>query len=430
MTDLLGVAPAQHPVDVQSIGDIIDRRLVRAVYQPLVHLSTRETVGYEALARGPVGTAFENPMVMLDAARAVGRLPELDWACRGAAVRGALIGGLRPPFTLFVNAEPDTIGTPCPDELVPLLATAESELRVVMEFTERALARDPSGLLAAVGSVRNAGWGIALDDVGAEPASLALLPFLHPDVVKLDLRLVQARTDAEIASIANAVRAHAERTGAVILAEGIETEEQAQTAIVLGATYGQGWLFGRPGALPVTSVVPSDPFPLLPAEVDHGRATPFDIVAATRPTVRVAKRLLIPMSRHLEDQALAGGNPSVLLGCFQQERFYTDNTRRRFDRLAETTALAAALGAGLELGPTSVVRSANLSPFDPLIDEWNVIVVGPFFAAALVAQDIGDEGPDMERRFDFAITHDRPLVLAAARAALHRITVGTGLVGK
>ncbi len=422
MTDLLG-AEIPHPrSDELTIEAVIDRRLVRAVYQPLVHLATRETVGYEALARGPVGTPFENPMTMLDQARAAGRLPELDWACRAAAVRGALIGGLRPPFTLFINAEPDTIGTPCPDELAPLLATAESELRVVTEFTERALARNPSGLLAAAGGARRVGWGVALDDVGAEPASLALLPFLHPDVIKLDLRLVQARTDGEIAAIANAVRAHAERTGAVILAEGIETEEQAQTAVVLGAAYGQGWLFGRPGPLPVLSVVPAQPFPLLAVEQDHGRATPFEVVVAARTTERIAKRLLIPMSHHLEDQARAGGEPAVVLACFQHERFYTAGTRQRFDRLAGATALAAALGEGLDLGPDSAVRSVDLSPFDALVDEWNVIVVGPFFAAALVARDLGDGGPDSERRFDFVITHDRALVLAAARAALHRIT--------
>ena len=263
--------------------------------------------------------------------------------------------------------------------------------------------------------------------MGAEAASLALLPFLHPDVIKLDLRLVQARTDSEIAAIANAVRAHAERTGAVVLAEGIETEDQALTALVLGATYGQGWLFGRPGPLPVSSLVPSEPFPLLTAEKDHGRATPFEVVAAARSTERIAKRLLLPMSHHLEDQARAGGEPAVVLGCFQHERFYTPATRRRYDTLAGATALAGALGVGLDLGSDSAVRSANLSPFDPLCDEWNVIVVGPFFAAALVARDLGDDGPDSERRFDFAITHDRSLVLAAARAALQRVTASEGL---
>ena len=77
--------------------------------------------------------------------------------------------------------------------------------------------------------------------------SLAFLPLLRPDVVKLDLRLVQERPGPAIAEIMNAVNAHAERTGAVVLAEGIETEEHLVMARALGATLGQGWLFGRPG---------------------------------------------------------------------------------------------------------------------------------------------------------------------------------------
>ena len=77
--------------------------------------------------------------------------------------------------------------------------------------------------------------------------SLAFLPLLAPDVVKLDLRLVQERPGPAIAEIMNAVNADAERTGAVVLAEGIETEEHLVMARALGATLGQGWLFGRPG---------------------------------------------------------------------------------------------------------------------------------------------------------------------------------------
>jgi EAL domain-containing protein (putative c-di-GMP-specific phosphodiesterase class I) len=64
---------------------------------------------------------------------------------------------------------------------------------------------------------------VALDDVGAAPASLAVLPFVRPDLIKLDMRLLQGRTTAEAAHIVNTVRAQAERTDALVIAEGIET---------------------------------------------------------------------------------------------------------------------------------------------------------------------------------------------------------------
>jgi EAL domain-containing protein (putative c-di-GMP-specific phosphodiesterase class I) len=76
--------------------------------------------------------------------------------------------------------------------------------------------------------------------------SLAFLPLLSPDVVKLDLRLVQARASTDVAEIVNAVADHRERTGAVVLAEGIETAAQLAALRELGAELGQGYFLGRP----------------------------------------------------------------------------------------------------------------------------------------------------------------------------------------
>src|SRR3712207_2307682 len=120
-----------------------------------------------------------------------------------------------------------------------------------MEITERAIAARPAELLRTVERVRELGWAIAVDDVGAESMSLAFLPLLCPDVVKLDLRLVQERPGPAVAEIMNAVNAYAERSGAVVLAEGVEHEGHLEAARGLGATLGQGWLFGRPAPGPV-----------------------------------------------------------------------------------------------------------------------------------------------------------------------------------
>lgn len=80
-------------------------------------------------------------------------------------------------------------------------------MSVFVEFTERALLDDPAVVLMALARVRSLGFGVAIDDLGADPASLALLPFMEPDVIKLDLHLVQQRADDEIAAIVTAVRA-------------------------------------------------------------------------------------------------------------------------------------------------------------------------------------------------------------------------------
>jgi DICT domain-containing protein len=67
------------------------------------------------------------------------------------------------------------------------------------------------------------------------------------------------------------------------------------------------------------------------------------------------------------------------------------------------------------------VRGVHLAADEALRDEWNVTVLGPHFGAAFVARDLGDSGPDHERRFDFAMTHDRELVTEVARSLMRRL---------
>jgi DICT domain-containing protein len=108
----------------------------------------------------------------------------------------------------------------------------------------------------------------------------------------------------------------------------------------------------------------------------------------------------------------------VLLACFQDGRYFTGPSAERFARIAGHSPLVASFGAGLSDEPAPGVRGASLSDGDPLLGEWNVIVVGPHRAAALVARDVGEHTRDGERQFDFALTHDRSLVVEAARSLL------------
>ena len=398
-----------------GVGDVLSQDALRSVYQPLVRLEDGSVVGFEALTRGPAGHRLESPMDLLDQARTEGLLGELDWACRASALRGAAASRLDPRLSWFVNVEPESLAIPCPPQHLSTMTECSAGLRIVVELTERALVQDPGLLLNAVERVRELGCGVALDDVGAEPASLALLPFVRPDVVKLDMRLVTQHMAREVAAVSSAVRAHAEATGAAILAEGIETEQDVFVARALGATHGQGWYFGRPGALP-EQVEMATPLPMIGAPAACATRTPFEIVSDAKPTSVVEKRLLRPISRHLEDQAYVGGVPTVILACFQHAEYFTPRIAERYGQLASATAFTAALGVELEPDPAPGVRGAVLASDDRLRDEWNVLVVGPHYAGALVARDLGDTGPDQERRFEYAVTHDREVILEASRS--------------
>lgn len=401
---------------------ILAEGLVTPVFQPIVSLDTDGCVGYEALARGPVGSVLERPDHLFAAADAAGFTVELDWLCRARAVEAALNVGLDRRHHLFLNCEPAAIGTECPARHAEIWARAQDELELVLEITERAVTGRPAELSGAVAAHRSAGRGIALDDLGADVRSLALLPLIGPDVIKLDLRLVQDRPSADQAAIVAAVAAESERTGAAVLAEGIETDEHLAVARALGATLGQGFRWGRPAPL----VLPRAPAaagwrrPAVAPAASGGR-TPFEVVAAVCPTAQATKSLLLPMSLHLENRALRIGEGAVLLAAFQDARHFTARTAARYRTLHRGASLVAALGVGLEPEPVEGVRGASIPNDDRLAGEWSVVVVAPHFAGALVAQDLGDDGADGDRRFLFATTYRRDLVIEAARRLLERV---------
>jgi EAL domain-containing protein (putative c-di-GMP-specific phosphodiesterase class I) len=401
-----------------SIHDVIDGRLVRSVFQPLVDLESGALVAFEALSRGPAGTFWESPVEMLDEARRVGRLHDLDETCLSVALETVSREPWPSRLSLFVNVEPVALE----GRSLDLLISAQRHgIPITMELTERNVAHDVATLLSAAERVRSRGARVALDDVGAHPASLVLIPLLRPDVVKLDMGILRGYSSGVIADTANAVRAYAEESGASVVAEGIETPDDLETARVLGATVGQGWLFGRPAPLPTAF----GPVRELPTPVGVPKpsplTTPYDVVAAERPTSVSTKRLLLPISHTLEQRGLSMTLPPLLLAAFQHARHFSRDTLRRYTELARVLPFVAALGADLSTQPAPGVHGATLTADDPLVGEWTVIVLGAHFAAALVARDLGDTGPDLERRFAYTVTHDRALVVSAALTLIARI---------
>ncbi len=401
-----------------GIDQVLRHEQVHSVLQPIVDLDSGNVVAYEALARGPQGP-LQRPDQLFAAARAAGRLAELDELCRRVALHQAIIAGVLAPLTLFVNVEPEVLDTAPLDELLAIADTAPGRLQVVLEITERALAARPAELLATVQRLRAAGWRIALDDVGADDLSLAFMPLLRPDIVKLDLRLVQRRPGPAVAEIMNAVNAYAERTGAALLAEGIEDETHLAVARALGARLGQGWLFGRPAA--TLSTRPTGALQLSPLPAGTVGVSPFACLPEGVTCRRSTKPLLIELSKHLEREAMRQGSTCIVLATFQEAQHFTPPTAHRYGELVDHIGFVAAFGGGLPPEPVAGVRGADLDPADPMRGEWDLAVLAPHFAAALLARDLGDTGPDMERRFEFALTYDRDTVAAAAEALMSRV---------
>jgi len=345
---------------------------------------------------------------------------------RATSLAGLLVaGGIRAVYQPIVELDGgrpvacEALAQPIPADLVALVQRARGQVDVVVELTERALTDDPATLLAHVARLRAAGFGVALDDVGADPRSLALMPFVRPDVIKPDLRLVQAQPSLETAAIVHAVNAEAERSGARVLAEGIETREHLEMARALGADLGQGWLFGRPEPAPPAIGEGGRPL-ILGSDAPAGDAndTPFELVAARRPVRRGTKRLLLAISRRLEEQALLQGDSGHGPQRLPARHPLHPPHGRPLRPPGRDSSFVAALAHDLPRTPAPGVRGVALRAVDPLRAEWNVTVVGAHFAAAFVARDLGDDGSDGARRFDFCITYERDLVIRAAQALL------------
>jgi DICT domain-containing protein len=145
------------------------------------------------------------------------------------------------------------------------------------------------------------------------------------------------------------------------------------------------------------------------------------VVKAVREVRRGDKRLLLAISHLLENQAAGLGAEAVIVSAFQDAERFTKATQRRYSNLAGDAAFVGALGVGMDPEPTSGVRGAALELDDPLLGEWSVAVIGSHFAAALVAVDLGHDGPDYERLFNFALTYDRELVIEAANSLMQRV---------
>ncbi|MDP5181011.1 EAL domain-containing protein [Blastococcus sp. BMG 814] len=402
---------------------------VRSVYQPIVDLWDGSLVAVEALSRGGPGGGGA-PAELFARAAETGTVDLLDVACLRAALRG--VHQVSDPLTLFLNIEPGTLSGWSSHGLRELSELAPDHVQVVLEVTERDLLERPADLVRGLRGVREMGWGVALDDVGAAPAGVALMSFVQPDVIKLDLALVREHTTLQAAAVINAVRAEAERSGAVILAEGIETDQHLERALAMGAQLGQGWMFGGPGALVATGMRAFRCPPRPPGNSGKPPLTPFEALSAASPVRRAAVPLLASMTRQLERQALLLDEQTVVLANFQHVQVMSSRTRRRYESLAAVTALTAVTGVGMPDEPAPGVHGTALSADDPMTEEWVVTVISPHFAAALAARDVVDDrdrdrggaaGPVSAgaRRLDYVLTYDRARVLDAAGLLLEKV---------
>lgn len=230
---------------------LLEEKRYMSYAQPIVSaVGEHAVVGHEFLFRGiDEDGKILAPDTLFDSARDPRLFFNLDRAARISAVDTA--SRMATDTDVFINFMPGSVYDPGVCLRTTVQAAAESGLspqRVVFEIVESQRIEDMNHLRGIVNFYRAAGFRIALDDFGAGNSNMEVYLALKPDFVKLDKSLTQNLVpgDERINVVGSLIQTF-HSTGIQVVAEGIETEENAKAVIACGTDRMQGYYFGRPG---------------------------------------------------------------------------------------------------------------------------------------------------------------------------------------
>ncbi|MGV6488359.1 EAL domain-containing protein [Stenotrophomonas bentonitica] len=213
-------------------------------FQPIVDIQAREVFAHEALVRGPAGEPADTVLSRVTAENRY----SFDQACREKAIR--IAAGLQLPSCLSINFLPNAIYRP---ELCIRSTLQAAERygfpveRIIFETVEGEQVNDGKWLAEILSEYKRIGFKTAIDDFGAGFAGLNLLADFHPDIVKLDMALIRGIDHSRSRrAIVAGVISMCDELDIEVIAEGIETADEARCLSDLGIRLMQGYWFGRP----------------------------------------------------------------------------------------------------------------------------------------------------------------------------------------
>lgn len=245
--------------ELEELMRIIESRSVQPVFQPILAFGTGEILAYEGLIRGPDESPLHTPTKLFDAATRAGQLIELNMLCALKVVRQYARLGLQQQ--LFLNVTPQTVLEVRDDvqRISRFIRDCGMDIaQVTIELTESQYITDRSIFRDALMLFRQAGFRVALDDLGEGFSSLRLWSELQPDFVKIDMHFVQGVSADDVKyHFLKSLQHIAEGCGSSLVAEGVETMADFCILRDLGIDNAQGFLIGRADRQP-SKLVPSE----------------------------------------------------------------------------------------------------------------------------------------------------------------------------
>ena len=225
---------------------------IHTLFQPVFDVVNQDILGYEALSRGPLGSALESPQALFKVAEKLAKISELELLCRKKAIQN--FASLNCNGKLFLNVSPKVLlepGHPKGETLHLLGQFNLSANRVVIEVTEQERVEDEDSLKQTICHYRKLGFTIAIDDLGTGYSGLKQWSELAPDIVKIDRYFIDHCDQSMVKEIfLKSILELAKVTNSRVIAEGIERIEEFNLLKDLGVELMQGFLLERPNDNP------------------------------------------------------------------------------------------------------------------------------------------------------------------------------------
>ncbi|MCA9079502.1 MAG: EAL domain-containing protein [Planctomycetaceae bacterium] len=229
---------------LSQFEDLMSLRAIQPYYQPIVSMEDDSIMGFEALARSTI-CGLENPAQLFQTAKLVNREAELSILCRQRAAECSQ--WMAPSDLVFINTHPlESLNVdvlPC----VRRLRNQYPDVKIVVEVHEGAV-QSPDLMREFAAELRDHEVGVAYDDFGAGQSRLTELTLVPPDFLKFDAGLIRNldQATAQHHRMLSMLIDVAKDSNTQVLAEGIETAEEAEVCRDLGFDCAQGYYFGRP----------------------------------------------------------------------------------------------------------------------------------------------------------------------------------------
>lgn len=233
--------------------DILAKKAISTVFQPIFNVQSKTILGYEALTRGPKSTELYSPDKLFYFASQYDLISELEILCRDKAI--TRFAELKLQGKLFLNISPLVLLSKHHPQGETMKFVQQAGLscdQIVIELSEKYPVPNDSMLSEALAKYRQFGFDVAIDDLGAGYSGLKLWSQLRPDIVKIDRYFVEnCHQDSFKRKFLKAIFDLAQSAKALVIVEGVETIDEFELLQKLGMVYAQGFYLAKPALEPV-----------------------------------------------------------------------------------------------------------------------------------------------------------------------------------